>query len=118
MPPIRARFRDKTRASHLERKFLLLWQLLGGPALEREYRFHPERKWRADFAHLPSRVLVELEGGIFMAGGGRHNRATGFINDAEKHFHAWLLGWTVIRLTAPQITAANVEQTIRRLAAQ
>ncbi len=112
MPLIRARFRDKTRSSHLERKFLLLWQALGGPALEREYRFHPERRWRADFAHLPSRVIVELEGGVFLAGGGRHNRATGFIADCEKHFHAWLLGWSVVRLTAPQITAGNIERII------
>jgi hypothetical protein len=50
-----------------------------------------------------------------MAGGGRHNRASGFINDAEKHFQAWLLGWTTIRLTAPQITAENIQRIIERL---
>lgn len=110
---LRARFRDKTHASKLERKFLLLWESFRGPALEREYPFHSERKWRADFAHVGSRTIVEIEGGIYVQG--RHTRPAGFIKDAEKHFHAWLLGWSVIRLTAPQITTENVGRIIVRI---
>jgi very-short-patch-repair endonuclease len=36
--------------------------------LEREYRFHHERRWRADFAHVEARVLIEIEGGIWVNG--------------------------------------------------
>ncbi|MEP6673002.1 MAG: hypothetical protein ABJF10_27830 [Chthoniobacter sp.] len=110
MPILRARLRDKTRASHLERKFLLLWQSLGGPALEREYRFHPERRWRADFAHIESRTLIEVEGGIYIQG--RHNRPQGFAADAEKYLEAALEGWRVLRLTEFQITAPMIERII------
>jgi hypothetical protein len=49
--------------------------------LEREFHFHPTRRWRADFAHLPSRTLIEIEGGIYV--NGRHNRAGGFAADLE-----------------------------------
>ena len=70
----RLRHRATTRASRLESKFALYWRGLGGPELQREFVFHPERKWRADFAHVGSRTLIEIEGGIFLAGGGRHNR--------------------------------------------
>jgi len=59
---MRLRFRDPNPPSRLERRFLLYWQSLGGPELEREFRFHPEREWRADFAHVVSRTLVEIEG--------------------------------------------------------
>ena len=41
--------------SRLERQFELLWRAVNGPALEPEFRFHPTRKWRADYAHLESR---------------------------------------------------------------
>ena len=84
----RTRHRSKTRISRLEAKFEFYWRGLGGPELKREFVFHPERKWRADFAHIESRTLIEIEGGVFINGGGRHNRAAGFIADAEKYLHA------------------------------
>ena len=112
----RLRHRATTRASRLESKFALYWRGLSGPELQREFVFHAERKWRADFAHPESRTLIEIEGGIFLAGGGRHNRAAGFIADAEKYLEAFLAGWNVVRLTEPQITAPNIERIIRRIA--
>ena len=115
MPLIRARFRDKTRSSRLEAKFALYWSGLGGPELRREFVFHPERKWRADFAHLESKTLIEIEGGLFIKGGGRHNRAAGFIADATKYVEAFLAGWNVVRLTEAQITAPLIERLIHRV---
>lgn len=106
------RFRDRTPPSRLEAKFALYWRSLNGPPLEREFRFDAQRKWRADFAHLDSRTLIEIEGGIHVAGGGRHNRAAGFIADAEKYCEAFLAGWNVVRLTKAQITAPDVERLI------
>ena len=106
------RLRPKTRSSRLEGRFALYWRGLNGPELKREFVFHAERKWRADFAHVESRTLIEVEGGIFIKGGGRHNRAAGFIADAEKYLEAFLAGWNVVRLTEAQITAPNVERII------
>ena len=100
-------------ASKLESKFLFLWRCLDGPPLEREYRFHPDRKWRADFAHLPSRTLIEIEGGAWVAG--RHNRGSGFVRDAEKYLEATLFGWRVVRLTERQLSADWIERIIRAL---
>ncbi len=111
----RLRHRAKTPPSRLEAKFALYWRGLAGPELEREFRFHPERKWRADFAHIESRTLIEIEGGIYVEGGGRHNRSAGFIADAEKYMEAFLSGWSVVRLTSAQITAPNVERLIERV---
>jgi very-short-patch-repair endonuclease len=110
---VRLRFRDKKPSSRLERRFLLYWQSLGGPELKREFRFHVERKWRADFAHLESRTLIEIEGGIYIQG--RHNRPQGFAADAEKYLEAALDGWRVLRLTELQITAPMIERIIRYL---
>ena len=97
-------------ASRLESRFLLLWRVAQGPPLEREVRFHASRRWRADFAHMGSRTLIEIEGGIFLRGGGRHNRGMGYAKDAEKYLEAVLAGWTVIRLTERQIEIDFIER--------
>ena len=110
---MRLRYRDKSPPSRLEAKFELYWRSFGGPELKREFVFHPERKWRADFAHIESRTLIEIEGGIYIQG--RHNRPQGFAKDAEKYLEAALEGWRVLRLTELQITAAMIERIIRYL---
>jgi very-short-patch-repair endonuclease len=97
--------------SRLERRFELLWRTVDGPALEPEFRFHPTRKWRADYAHIESRTLIELEGGVWV--GGRHTRAAGFVADAEKYLEATLSGWRVVRLVDSQLTL----ETVGRVAA-
>ena len=109
----RLRYRAHRSPSSLEERFLRLWSLAGGPPREREYRFHDKRRWRADFAHVEGRVLVEVEGGIWV--NGRHNRAAGFNADLEKYLEAGLLGWRVFRLGPDQITLENVARLERQV---
>lgn len=101
------------KSSKLEEKFLFVWRCLDGPELVREFRFHPTRKWRADFAHLESRTLIEVEGGTWIAG--RHNRGSGFAKDAEKYLEAALDGWRVLRLTQPQLKSDQITRIIEWL---
>ena len=101
--------------SKLESQFLFLWRVAQGPPLEREFRFHPTRKWRADFAHLESRSMIEVEGGIFMRAGGRHTRGSGYASDAEKYLEAALAGWTVLRLTERQLEIGVIERIVALL---
>ncbi len=52
--------------SSLEIVFLRVWTQVTQdrwPAPKREFRFHPTRQWRFDFAWERERVAVELEGG-------------------------------------------------------
>ncbi len=97
------------KKSSLERRFFSLWQEAAGPELLQEYTFYPGRRWRADFAHLPSKTLIEVEGGVWTHG--RHTSPKGFLADAEKYLTAALAGWSVLRLTSPQLT----EKTIREI---
>lgn len=71
------------------------------PAPEYEYRFAPPRKWRFDFAWPDhGKVAVEINGGRWQTGGGRHNTA----GDYEKLQTAAALGWRVFPVLPEQLT--------------
>lgn len=99
-----------------------------GIPFEREYRFAPPRRWRADFlisnthvsldshgdpVHIEDdRILVEIDGGAFV--GGRHSRGTGVESDAEKQSAAAILGYRVIRATPAQVDDGRALSWIRQ----
>lgn len=74
----------------------LLHQRLGVECV-REYRFHPTRQWRFDYAIPDLRIAIEIDGGIWI--NGRHNRASGYIGDMDKFNAAATLGWVVLKFT-------------------
>jgi len=84
-----------------------MWRALQGPPLEREVKFHPERQWKFDFAHVASRVAIELEGGVWIRG--RHTSPAGFIKDCEKYNAAAMLGWTLYRIPRDLLSLSYVE---------
>ena len=88
-------------ASSGEEVFALHCRLRQIPEPEREYRFHPERRWRFDFAWPKIKLAAEIEGGTWK--NGRHNRHKGFEGDCEKYNEAAILGWTVLRFTTQQV---------------
>lgn len=87
------------------------WCLLNGPPLEKEYRFCPDREWRADYR--VGQWLIELEGGVYS--GGRHTRVKGFVEDAFKYNMAAMLGYRVIRIATGMATAHYLEQIIKEV---
>jgi len=89
--------RPAVKQSDLERAFSGLVVMFGLPEPAAEYRFHPTRRWRFDYAYPDAKVAVELEGGTWV--NGRHTRGGGFEKDAEKYNAAVLLGWRVLRFT-------------------
>jgi len=71
------------------------------PAPLPEYRFHPTRMWRFDFAWPDRNLAVEIEGGVWIAGA--HTRGAHFESDCEKYANAMLLNWRVLRITPRHI---------------
>ena len=94
--------------SQLETRFLTIWKRIEGPELVEELKFHPERKWRFDFAHPPTMVAVEVEGGIWDQS--RHTRPAGFIKDCEKYNAGLVLGWFIFRLPGILITPDSLTE--------
>ncbi len=66
-----------------------------------EYRWHPVRKFRAHYALPLHRVLIEIDGGLFINGG--HSRGCGRMHDMAKDRAATLLGWRTLRYAPPEL---------------
>lgn len=68
---------------------------------EKEFCFHPVRKWRFDFAIPEKKIAVEIEGGTWKKS--RHGYGKGFENDCIKYNEASILGWKLLRFTTGQV---------------
>ena len=75
--------------SKLEEDFLFQCRSAGFPEPEREYKFHPTRRWRLDFFWSAEKtnshfsVAMEIEGGTWIKG--RHVTGSGVEKDIEKY---------------------------------
>ena len=78
----------------------------------KEFRFHPIRKWRFDYALPDHRLAIEVEGGVWS--GGRHIRPRGFLGDMEKYNAASALGWRVLRVTPDTLHSSATLELIRQ----
>lgn len=80
----------------------------------REYKFHPDRRWRADYSLSRGRwqALVEIDGGAWSQG--RHTRGKGFIADMEKLNTASAMGYKVFRFTPQQVLRGEAKEFIAR----
>ena len=85
--------------SALERSFAFTLKAIGVEMIK--YKFHPTRKWELDFAHVASKVALEIDGGEFS--NGAHNRGARMANDYEKRNAAIELGWVVFQLTGAMV---------------
>lgn len=90
--------------------------LLGLPAPEREFGGKagpwPGRRFRADLAWPPARLLVEVDGGVWT--GGRHSRGAGIRSDCVKISLAVANGWRVMRVIPDQIKSGEAAGWVER----
>jgi very-short-patch-repair endonuclease len=94
-----------SKKSDLEAEFAYQIKVIGLAEPKREYKFHPTRKWRLDFAWDEKKIGVEIQGGTYK--GGRHTRALGYRNDREKINNATLLGWRILEFTSDMVKSGE-----------
>lgn len=86
---------------------------IGLPQPETEVRFHPTRKWRADYLWRSEKLIVEVDGGVFVQG--RHSRGVGVEKDCEKFAEAMVLGYRVMRVTTRHVKNGQALAWIERV---
>jgi len=98
--------------SHLEIMLDDQMCLAGLPAPEAEFSAIEGRRYRWDFAWPNQKVLVEVQGAVWVKGG--HSTGTGITRDAEKNNLAILAGWKPLIVTADHIKSGKALEWIKQ----
>ena len=98
-----------SKADYKDRMWEVMNKVIKG--WQTEFKFHPKRKWRADYYHDGLKVLIEYEG--IYGGASRHTNVTGYTKDAEKYNQAQILGYKVLRYTASNYQ--QLEEDLKKL---
>lgn len=78
----------------------------------REARFHPTRRWRADFLWEEERLILEVDGGGHSYG--RHHRPAGYTEGCRKQAEAELMGFAYLRVTGEMVKSGEALDLIER----
>ena len=114
--------RPKTnRVQRVDKKTMLAnaWRLVTDTPwpFDPEHRFHPERRWRFDWAAPSLKLALELDGVTHFGNAlGGHQTAKGIEADLEKRNAAVELGWVVLHYTQRQVDkdpVGVIEQVLR-----
>ena len=88
--------------SSLELEFDALWEhLYPDIDLDTSLKLISERKFRFDYVHHPSKIAIEVNGGIWTMSG--HSSGRGLLRDYEKLNLAQSLGYYVFLLSSEMI---------------
>ena len=99
--------------SDLEDLLAQQMKFAGLPEPEREYRFAPPRRYRADFAYPDKMILIEVEGGVWT--NGAHVRGKHYTSDCSKYNLAATMGFRVLRFTGEMIKSGLALRTIEEV---
>ena len=78
-----------------------------------EYRFNlPNSQHRFDFAWPANRIALEVEGGIWIAGG--HSRGSGVVKDMQKYNLAAQRHWLILRVQPKELCMRETVLMIKR----
>lgn len=123
-PPRRATVKTTADGIVIERTFererleRMLWRRIeeaGLPEPSKQYLWaRPERMYRSDFAYVQERILLEVQGGIWAANPGRHNRGSGYQADLTRSNLAALLGYRLLAFSEAMIKSGEAVSTIAR----
>lgn len=96
-------------ASKLEELFEIEWQLKY-PRIQLipQYKILPDRKFKIDFVHLPSKTGIEVQGGRWIKGG--HTSGNGMFTDCEKSLLCAGIGWLIIPIVDKMICEEYIEK--------
>jgi hypothetical protein len=95
---------------------LLFWQIERRGLLipARQYRWHPTREFRADFAYPQAylRLLIQVQGGTWVGRG--HGQGSGIERDAEWACEAAIYGWYLLPVTSSMVRTGDAVDRIER----
>mgnify|MGYP001593036717 FL=1 len=94
-----------------EAPFLTLCRQQKIPVPTPEYLAIPGRKFRLDYAWVPQKVGLEVQGGVWS--GGKHGRGSGIVRDHEKANLLAVNGWRCLYVQPRQLLNLDTIRLVR-----
>jgi hypothetical protein len=107
------RTEKKKRHNQGEEAFGFWCRALKLPTPQRNFRFHPTRKFEIDWAWPQYLIGVEIQGGIWV--GGAHARPMNIVRDMTKHNLLLDFGWRVWHFTPKEVIDGIAVQHIDKV---
>lgn len=104
---------SKERNAYAQMVFFSLLDSVGIPRPIAEYKFHPVKGWRFDYAWPDQMIALEVEGGIWT--NGRHSRGSGMKKDMEKYNAAAINGWRMLRVVPTELSSTNTIKMLQQI---
>lgn len=86
----------------------------GWPSPESEQRLIPGRRFRCDFVWRDARIVLEVQGGIWLKRGG-HSGGKAQLDDMEKINLLQLNGFRVLQVTPKQVIDGTLQALLARV---
>ena len=115
MPMKLKEYKSLKTVSSLEEDLDWMIKSVGLPPPIREYKFSPDRKFKFDFAWPDVFWAVEVQGGLWIKGGGGHNHPKSIQDDYEKYNLAHELGWRVLQYSDKMIKSGEAILQLERI---
>ncbi len=96
-------------SAHLD--LIIQCKIHGLPKPVLEYKFMPDRKFRADYAWPEYKLAVEVEGGIYKMGW--HQSISIMLLNMEKYNYYSILGWSLLRFTPGMVNSGEAIEIIK-----
>lgn len=113
--PVNKKAKAKRKTTQASDLFTAVIKADLGAECVKEYKFHPTRRWRFDYALPEHKIAIEIDGGVWTQG--RHTRPVGYLHDMEKFNEAAAMGWLVLKFTPKeQYSRAAIEVVGRTIA--
>lgn len=83
------------------------------PVPARQFKAIPKRKFTWDFVWEEQKLLVEVQGGIWLKGDFGHTSGVGYRRDRFKNDLAMCSGWKVLEFTSDMVTYGEALEFIK-----
>lgn len=87
----------------------------GLPRPDAEVTIIPGRRFRYDFAWPAFRIVLEVQGGVYMRGKSGHSSGTGIARDQEKLNRATVEGWRMLQIQPRYLMTTQTRDWLRVL---
>lgn len=85
-----------------------------GISLVPEFQFSPDRNYRWDFAIVPEKIAIEVQGGIWKGKRGGHTSGSGYTRDMAKSNLGVSLGWRILQCEPKDICMSDTLEIVQK----